>query len=412
MESLDSGQKKDAKGMSDQNPLRHGGKQRRVPQNLSSFKWWWRTPGVPPLEIFRVVRIWRLRLRRKSFKQTVNIEIFAETSPPPPIYQSAMAELAFQAFRRLSAITKRSSTVLVDHYHHANCSGSNADGFGEVRTGLLLLFASALWSRAERAGPDPPGAFGPTLTSPFRWRALTEGIQRRAESTGKLEAYLQEAAAALRAVKAYESRPGSAARMDMLREDVALSSEQLLYGEVAPHSRQAYLRNYGCARWTESALALVAGLGGIIEIGAGGGHWAKALRESPGGCDILAFDNRCDEIPGGAGGESVPLVMWGDPGVVPAHPDRTLFLCYPPPAWGAPGAASEPAECMATACLRVYSGDTLIYVGEGRGGATASATFFDALEEEWNCVQILSLDPFPECFEHLFVFRRKTTEDH
>jgi len=35
---------------------------------------------------------------------------------------------------------------------------------------------------------------------------------------------------------------------------------------------------------------------------------------------------------------------------------------------------------MASACLRAYQGDTLFYVGEGRGGVNADGQFFDTLE--------------------------------
>eukprot|EP01047_Picozoa_sp_COSAG01_P028971 COSAG01_NODE_1968_length_8769_cov_5.768166_2_plen_135_part_00 len=126
------------------------------------------------------------------------------------------------------------------------------------------------------------------------------------------------------------------------------------------------------------------------------------------------------------------------------HPDRTLFLCYP----GVDG--------MAEACLRRYRGPLLLYVGEGRyarcspssvarrsrpcplpwvllralalaarsiqrrglscesvgggdirGGANATDGFFTTLELEWDVVQTIELDPFPECFERLYVLRRR-----
>jgi hypothetical protein len=66
---------------------------------------------------------------------------------------------------------------------------------------------------------------------------------------------------------------------------------------------------------------------------------------------------------------------------------------------------------MATLCLAQYSGDVLIYVGEGRGGTTASAPFFDALDAGWQCTQIIRLDPFSQCCERLFVLRRRRPTD-
>ena len=49
----------------------------------------------------------------------------------------------------------------------------------------------------------------------------------------------------------------------------------------------------------------------------------------------------------------------------------------------------------------------VLYVGEGRRGANASDGFFDRLELGWECVKIVELDPFPQCFERLFVLRRR-----
>ena len=62
---------------------------------------------------------------------------------------------------------------------------------------------------------------------------------------------------------------------------------------------------------------------------------------------------------------------------------------------------------MAAESLAHYRGATVLYVGEGRGGCTASPAFFDALEEGFTCTRVVPLDPFPECFEHLFVFERR-----
>eukprot|EP00050_Salpingoeca_kvevrii_P017483 m.65594 g.65594 ORF g.65594 m.65594 type:complete len:70 (+) comp7578_c0_seq7:883-1092(+) len=60
-----------------------------------------------------------------------------------------------------------------------------------------------------------------------------------------------------------------------------------------------------------------------------------------------------------------------------------------------------------TRCLERYRGDTLIYVGEGRGGVNANDAFFDELERSWICTKVVKLDPFPQCFERLFVLQRR-----
>ena len=63
---------------------------------------------------------------------------------------------------------------------------------------------------------------------------------------------------------------------------------------------------------------------------------------------------------------------------------------------------------MATQSIELFRGTTVIYVGEGRGGATASDEFFRAVDAGWDCVRIVELQPFPQCFERMFVLRRRT----
>ena len=48
-----------------------------------------------------------------------------------------------------------------------------------------------------------------------------------------------------------------------------------------------------------------------------------------------------------------------------------------------------------------------MYVGEGRGGVNASDEFFDGLDAAWEVTSIIDLDPFPQCFERLYLLRRR-----
>jgi hypothetical protein len=57
--------------------------------------------------------------------------------------------------------------------------------------------------------------------------------------------------------------------------------------------------------------------------------------------------------------------------------------------------------------LTSYTGDYFIYVGEGIDGVNGSKEFFNEIEKNWNVVAMDRLDPFPQCFERLFIFKRK-----
>eukprot|EP00418_Pyrodinium_bahamense_P055203 CAMPEP_0179168408 /NCGR_PEP_ID=MMETSP0796-20121207/82838_1 /TAXON_ID=73915 /ORGANISM="Pyrodinium bahamense, Strain pbaha01" /LENGTH=84 /DNA_ID=CAMNT_0020871165 /DNA_START=1 /DNA_END=251 /DNA_ORIENTATION=+ len=71
-------------------------------------------------------------------------------------------------------------------------------------------------------------------------------------------------------------------------------------------------------------------------------------------------------------------VLRGHEDVVRRYGDRALLLVYPNPG------------PMAYNCLRNYSGNTLVYVGEGRGGVNGDDAFFDLLGEEWKLVSVES----------------------
>ena len=110
----------------------------------------------------------------------------------------------------------------------------------------------------------------------------------------------------------------------------------------------------------------------IVEIGAGTGYWAKYLSQF--GFDILAFDQiegrsqYCDDI-------YYYHVDLGGPEVLSWTSDRTLLLCWPPY-----------DTSFAYDCLKAYTGNYVISVGEGYGGCTGDDKFHNLLEEEWEVI--------------------------
>lgn len=50
-----------------------------------------------------------------------------------------------------------------------------------------------------------------------------------------------------------------------------------------------HLERYGCTKWTDEALDVIKQYSPLIEIGAGHGHWQRALEDK--GADVVAFDN-------------------------------------------------------------------------------------------------------------------------
>ena len=126
------------------------------------------------------------------------------------------------------------------------------------------------------------------------------------------------------------------------------------------------------------------------------GHWERELRNA--GADIVAYDDFSTISPVNHNLVNQPLVgnvLEGNETMVTKYPKHTLFLCYPPD------------DNMAVNALQLYTGKWLIYIGEGRGGVNATPEFFDVLEQDWIVEDIQELDPYPVCFERLYILRKR-----
>lgn len=109
---------------------------------------------------------------------------------------------------------------------------------------------------------------------------------------------------------------------------------------------------------------------GVVEPGAGTGYWAWQMEQA--GIDVRAY-----ELHEPGPGNSYARRTWsafrpGNHTMPKHHPDRALFLCWP--------SYAEPWAAQSLAC---YSGDLLVYCGEGLGGCTADDGFFGLLDAEW-----------------------------
>ena len=157
---------------------------------------------------------------------------------------------------------------------------------------------------------------------------------------------------------------------------------------------------YALAIPTEGAIKLIAEHGPVVEVGAGLGYWAYVLSQI--GCDVVAYDT----CPGRTDVEFIKdneFTLWFDvqqcdEAFVPPA-DRSLFLCWPPN--GSP---------MAFNALTRYQGDTLIYIGEGRGLACADDKFFDELLK-WRLLTDYALPQFDGLHDCLEIYKRGGTAD-
>ena len=197
----------------------------------------------------------------------------------------------------------------------------------------------------------------------------------------------------------------------------------------------SFSKKYGCTAYTAEILDFLNELGcehhirGIIEIGAGNGQWARALSNHHKKIQtnnqeklqfefVMAYDDM----------SSLPL----SPRIYhsktkPAHDNfyanvrksnhtqalqswesrgRVLLIVFPPPG---PMAVETAREYVR---LDEERNDTVVYVGEGRGGANADEEFFSFFESgEWVLDTVLQVGRDVDGltgkgFEKLFCFKR------
>lgn len=129
--------------------------------------------------------------------------------------------------------------------------------------------------------------------------------------------------------------------------------------------RDTLLRRYSFAIPTDEALAAIMEVspGGVVELGAGTGYWARLLHER--GVDVIAHDRfppPAPENPWFAGSTPWYPVTRGGEEIVEAYTDRTLLLVWP--------TRNEEWAARAATAHHAGGGRRLVYVGEGPGGHT------------------------------------------
>jgi len=155
--------------------------------------------------------------------------------------------------------------------------------------------------------------------------------------------------------------------------------------------RQSLVKKYAWAIPNEEALQTLVKYAPIVEIGAGTGYWARCLRER--GVDIKAYDKK--PYSNTYADNQWTAVSVGRARKAKQFSDHTLFLCWPPY-----------ASSLAYDCLRLYRGKTLVFVGESNGGCTGDDAFFDLLDKNYTCKEVVHLPNWFGLHDYLCVYVR------
>jgi len=234
-----------------------------------------------------------------------------------------------------------------------------------------------------------------TLLDPlFSYTDLRRGLKQRSKDENALRALQAEA------MTARQSEDQE--KIQHIFEKIS----SIAFGKgVTPQQREDFLAKYGCTGWTIDNLNYIVDLAfqrGIIEIGAGNGQWARAIRDhheyilktKVKDSIIQRFGKKSDFIVPYDNMSSLPLSpkiyhQYTKPAHDHFHPNvihstshvddarrmtnrgRVLLLVYPSP--------GPMALETVKAYVDIYpkGNDTVIYCGEGIGGANANNEFFE-----------------------------------
>ncbi|TAL31616.1 MAG: hypothetical protein EPN93_17625 [Spirochaetes bacterium] len=174
--------------------------------------------------------------------------------------------------------------------------------------------------------------------------------------------------------------------MDEIRETIVSAcarGEDVRTALIA--ARSSLVEKYAFAVPDARTVGVLARRGPLVEIGAGSGYWAWCLTQA--GADIIAYDIAPpeDELPWPHGSfekgnywfeHEWYQVIEGGPEAAARHPDRTLFLCWPP--------LDSPMAIDALTAYGGAGGRTLAYLGSPRSSADER---FHELRATLRCVE-------------------------
>lgn len=169
--------------------------------------------------------------------------------------------------------------------------------------------------------------------------------------------------------------------------------------------RTRLTHKYSWAIPSEEAITALLKYSPIIEVGAGTGYWASLVKQAGG--DIVATDIAPPQIAWKTraniyhpnGDQYIPgyeYIVATAVEAAAAFPERTLFTCWP-----------EYDEAYVSNMLRAYTGDFVIYIGEGYGGCTGNDDFHYQLEEEWNLIDHIGIPTWPSVHDSMRIYLRK-----
>ena len=170
---------------------------------------------------------------------------------------------------------------------------------------------------------------------------------------------------------------------------------------VRDYMRSIYFRpRYSWSVPTKKAIAEIKAFVGndtVLEIGAGLGLWAKLMQDA--GINVTATDSPKKSDKGEyLQGEQFTGVEQIDhiDALDRYHDKKILFLCWPPY-----------DTSLAYESVEYFTGDKVIFIGEGSGGCTGCFNFYNSLDENWTKVKEIEIPQWDGIHDRMTFWARK-----
>ena len=192
--------------------------------------------------------------------------------------------------------------------------------------------------------------------------------------------------------------------------NLAAESSPTVRQEVLTAVRGLLVSTFAYAVPSPQALDRLARFGELLEIGAGGGYWARCLTAR--GAVVHAFDRTAPAAQTrklGSLSAHHPIAMGGPAEALRAYPScATLLLCWPPGISNrkqADAGAAPRYSRMGELALAQFRGANLVFIGS-RCSSFGSPDFFATLDQRWRLLEQLALPNLGSWRDSLHIYKR------
>jgi hypothetical protein len=169
-------------------------------------------------------------------------------------------------------------------------------------------------------------------------------------------------------------------------------------------TREKFINRYGFAVLYRAAIEAMRPYAPLLEIGAGSGYWTYELRKY--GVDCIATDTMDGQYGFFEENGEVTSRRWthhythieilNSVEAVRKYPNRNILTVWPD--YGAPWAADA---------LDIFTGQVVIYMGEGHGNATADDRFHELLDERFGDQGAIPMPHFEYSYDRQLLICKK-----